>query len=100
MKFFYERTESEDEVKIVLKPHSFFIMLLMIAIWLINDLVLKSAPIAQFIMPIFIAFMVIRFFSIIRVQKEILLGMKQRKAETAGSKFSIKNPLTYTIKKH
>lgn len=99
MKFFFERTETEREIAITLKPHSLYLMLLMLAFWLINDFVLQSSSIAQFMMPIFMVFIVIRFFSLIRVQKEVLVAMKQGKVKTQGSKFSIANPFTYTISK-
>lgn len=99
MTFFFERTESADKVTIVLKPHSLYTMLLMLAAWLLNDLVLQSAPITQIIMPVFIVFMVIRFFSLIRVQKEVLVAMKQGRVSTSGSKFSFTNPFTYIINK-
>ncbi|MGF1693537.1 hypothetical protein [Photobacterium kagoshimensis] len=99
MKFFYERSESATEVNIVIKPHSLYIMLAMLLVWLVNDVVLQSAPMAQVLMPVFIVFMVLRFFSIIKVHREILVALKQGKAKTSGSKFSLKNPLTYTIQK-
>ena len=99
MKFFYERTETSEDVKIVLKPNSLYIMLLMLAIWLINDFVLQSVPITQIIMPVFIVFMIVRFFSVVKIQKEVLVAMKQGNVETSGSKFSSSNPLTYTISK-
>ncbi|WP_428443323.1 hypothetical protein [Photobacterium sagamiensis] len=99
MKFFYERIETPDDVKIVLKPNSLYIMLLMLAIWLINDFVLQSVPITQIIMPVFIVFMIVRFFSVVKIQKEVLVAMKQGNVETSGSKFSVSNPLTYTISK-
>lgn len=99
MKFFFERTETAQEIQIVLKPHSLYLMLLMLGGWLLNDLVMQSAPIAQVIMPVFIVFMVIRFFALIRIQKEVLVAMKQNKVATIGSKFSFSNPFTYTINK-
>ena len=99
MKFFFERTESDGKVMIVLKPHSLYVMLLMLAAWMINDLVLQLAPVTQIIMPVFIVFMVIRFFSLIRVQKEVLIAMKQGRVATSGSKFSFSNPFTYIISK-
>ncbi|KMV29463.1 hypothetical protein L4D00_06130 [Photobacterium swingsii] len=100
MTFFYERSESETEVNIVIKPHSLYLMLLMLAVWLLNDFVLQSAPMAQVLMPAFIVFMVVRFFSIIKVHREILVALKKGNVQTTGSKFSLKNPLTYCIKKH
>ena len=100
MKFFYERIETSEDVKIVLKPNSLYIMLLMLAIWLLNDFVLQSVPITQIIMPVFIVFMIVRFFSVVKIQKEVLVAMKQGNVETSGSKFSASNPLTYTISKN
>ncbi|MGF1703273.1 hypothetical protein L4D09_23555 [Photobacterium makurazakiensis] len=99
MTFFFERTESDSEIKIVLKPHSLYAMLLMLTLWLGNDLLLQSAPISQILMPVFIVFMVIRFFSLIKVQKEVIVAMKQGKVTTQGSKFSLTNPFTYLINK-
>ncbi|MGF1684514.1 hypothetical protein [Photobacterium minamisatsumaniensis] len=99
MKFFFERTESDSEIKIVLKPHSLYAMMLMLTLWLGNDFLLQSAPISQILMPVFIVFMVIRFFSLIRVQKEVIVAMKQGKVTTQGSKFSFTNPFTYLINK-
>ncbi|WEM42805.1 hypothetical protein PTW35_02920 [Photobacterium sp. DA100] len=99
MAFFFERAETDNEVKIVLKPHSLYVMLLMLATWLINEMVLHIMPVTQIIMPVFIVFMVIRFFSLVKVQKEVLIAMKQGKVQTSGSKFSFSNPFTYTINK-
>ncbi|ELR63359.1 hypothetical protein C942_03893 [Photobacterium marinum] len=99
MNIFFERKESDDKVQITLKPHSLYAMLAMLAVWLTNDLVLQSAPMAQIIMPVFMVFIVIRFFSLIRVQKEVLVAMKQGKVTTSGSKFSFSNPFTYIITK-
>jgi len=99
MKFFFERKESAQDITIVLKPHSLYTMLVMLALWLVNDLVLQSAPVTQIIMPVFIVFMVIRFFSMIRVQKEVIVAMKQGRVSTSGSKFSFSNPFTYVISK-
>ncbi|KDM90210.1 hypothetical protein [Photobacterium galatheae] len=99
MSFFYERKEAADAVTITLKPHSLYLMLGMLAVWLGNDLILKSAPMAQIVMPIFIVFMVIRFFALVRIQREVLIAMKQGRVETQGSKFSFKNPFCYRINK-
>ncbi|MGF1726073.1 hypothetical protein [Photobacterium nomapromontoriensis] len=99
MKYFFERTETSSTITIVLKPHSLYLMFLMLGCWLFNDFVLQSVAIAQIIMPIFIVFMVIRFFSLIKVQKEVIVAMKQGKVTTSGSKFSVANPFTYTIVK-
>ncbi|MGF1715634.1 hypothetical protein [Photobacterium chitinilyticum] len=99
MTFFFERTETTDKVTIVLKPHSLYAMLLMLAAWLVSDLVLQAAAITQIIMPVFIVFMVIRFFSLIRVQKEVIVAMKQGRVSTSGSKFSFTNQFTYIINK-
>ncbi|AJR07598.1 hypothetical protein C9J03_19885 [Photobacterium gaetbulicola] len=99
MAFFFERAETDNEVKIVLKPHSLYVMLLMLATWLINEMVLHIMPVTQIIMPVFIVFMVIRFFSLVKVQKEVLIAMKQGKVQTSGSKFSFSNPFTYSINK-
>ncbi|MCW8331294.1 hypothetical protein MD588_21095 [Photobacterium sp. SDRW27] len=99
MTFFFERKESAENITIVLKPHSLYAMLVMLAVWLMNDLVLQSAPITQIIMPVFIVFMVVRFFSLIRIQKEVIVAMKQGRVSTSGSKFSFSNPFTYIINK-
>ena len=99
MSFFFEREETDNQVKIVLKPHSLYVMLLMLAVWLLNEMVLHIMPVTQIIMPVFIVFMVIRFFSLVKVQKEVLVAMKQGKVQTSGSKFSFSNPFTYTINK-
>lgn len=99
MNFFFERTESDDKVTIVLKPHSLYTMLSMVAVWLVNELVLQVAAITQIIMPMLLVFIAIRFFSLIRVQKEVLVAMKQGRVTTSGSKFSFSNPFTYTINK-
>lgn len=99
MSFFFERKETDNQVKIVLKPHSLYVMLVMLAVWLINEMVLHIMPVTQIIMPVFIVFMVIRFFSLVKVQKEVLVAMKQGKVQTSGSKFSFANPFTYTINK-
>ena len=99
MSFFFEREETDNQVKIVLKPHSLYVMLLMLAVWLINEMVLHIMPVTQIIMPVFIVFMVIRFFSLVKVQKEVLVAMKQGKVQTSGSKFSFSNPFTYIINK-
>lgn len=99
MKFFYKRIETAEDVKIVLKPNSLYIMLLMLALWLINDFVLQLAPVTQIIMPVFIMLMLVRFFSVVKLQKEVLVAMKQSRVKISGSKFSLSNPLTYTISK-
>lgn len=99
MKYFFERTETASDITIVLKPHSLYLMFIMLGCWLFNDFALQSAPMAQIIMPIFIVFMIIRFFSLIKVQKEVIVAMKQGKVTTSGSKFSFANPFTYTILK-
>ncbi|MGF1688901.1 hypothetical protein L4C36_19835 [Photobacterium japonica] len=99
MTFFFERTETAQDIRIVLKPHSLYIMLGMIAVWLLNDLVLQSAPVSQLLMPVFIVFMVVRFFALVKVQKEVLIAMKKGQVSTAGSKFSFTNPFTYTLTK-
>lgn len=99
MTFFFERTETARDIRIVLKPHSLYIMLGMIVVWLLNDLALHSAPVAQLLMPVFIVFMVVRFFSLVKVQKEVLVAMKKGQVATEGSKFSFANPFTYIISK-
>ena len=99
MTFFFERTETAQDIRIVLKPHSLYIMLGMIAVWLLNDLVLQSAPVSQLLMPVFIVFMVVRFFALVKVQKEVLVAMKKGQVATSGSKFSFTNPFTYTLTK-
>ncbi|MGR5065606.1 hypothetical protein [Photobacterium sp. DNB22_13_2] len=99
MTFFFEREETDSEIKIILKPHSLYVMLSMLAVWLINEMVLHIMPVTQIIMPMFIIFMVIRFFSLVKVQKEVLVAMKQGKVQTTGSKFSFGNPFTYIISK-
>ncbi|MGF1738962.1 hypothetical protein [Photobacterium satsumensis] len=99
MTFFCERKETDNAIKIVLKPHSLYVMLLLLTVWLVNEMVLHIMPVTQIIMPMFIVFMVIRFFSLVKVQKEVLVAMKQGKVQTTGSKFSFSNPFTYTISK-
>ena len=99
MAFFFEREESDSEITIILKPHSLYAMLLLLATWLINDLVLHIAAVTQIIVPIFLVLMVVRFFSLVRVQKEILIAMKHGRVTTSGSKFSFANPFTYTLSK-
>ncbi|KLV01608.1 hypothetical protein ABT56_21890 [Photobacterium aquae] len=99
MTYFFERTETANTISIVLRPHSLYLMLGMLAFWLFNDLVLKSASAANIVIPVFLVFMVVRFFSLIRVQKEVIIAMKQGRVTTQGSKFSFANPFTYIIKK-
>ncbi|OAN14046.1 hypothetical protein A3K86_12600 [Photobacterium jeanii] len=99
MKFFYERTESEREICVVIKPHSLYLMFGMLAVWLLNDFMLQSAPVAQILMPAFLVFIAVRFFTIIKVHREILVALKQGRVKTQGSKFSFNNPLTYVIQK-
>ena len=41
----------------------------------------------------------LRFFALIKAQKEVLAAMKDRRLTTQGSKFSFNNPFIYIIKK-
>ena len=99
MRFFYQRHETEQQIKITLSSTSFYVMLVMLATWFVNQYFFHSAFFSQAFVPVVFTFMFIRFFFILKVQKEVWEATKRGVVKTSGSKFSLSNPFTYWIEK-
>lgn len=98
MKFFYQRIETPEQVQITLSSVSFYTMLALIALWLVDQFALQGS-FSAWLMPVLSMFVFIRFFFILKVQKEVMRAMKEGAVRTTGSKFSFSNPFTYWIEK-
>ncbi|WP_105060896.1 hypothetical protein [Photobacterium angustum] len=99
VKFFFQRSETDSEIRIELKTAPFYLLLAMIAGWLAISFILKSNEAGSIFLPVLIGFIMLRFFALIKAQKEVLAAMKDRRLTTQGSKFSFNNPFIYIIKK-
>ncbi len=99
MKFFFQRRETDNEIQIELKTAPFYLLLAMIAGWLAVSFILKSNEAGSVFLPILIGFIMLRFFALIKAQKEVLGAMKDKRLTTKGSKFSLSNPFVYIIQK-
>lgn len=99
VKFFYQRSETDSEIQIILKTAPFYLLLAMIAGWLAISFILKSNEAGAVFLPILIGFIMLRFFALMKAQKEILVAMRDKRLTTKGSKFSFEKPFTYIIKK-
>ncbi|WP_305830312.1 hypothetical protein [Photobacterium leiognathi] len=99
VKFFFQRRETDNEIQIELKTAPFYLLLAMIAGWLAVSFILKSNEAGSVFLPILIGFIMLRFFALIKAQKEVLGAMKDKRLTTKGSKFSFSNPFVYIIQK-
>ncbi|WP_318467316.1 hypothetical protein [Photobacterium leiognathi] len=99
VKFFFQRRETDNEIQIELKTAPFYLLLAMIAGWLAVSFILKSNEAGSVFLPILIGFIMLRFFALIKAQKEVLGAMKDKRLTTKGSKFSLSNPFVYIIQK-
>ncbi|WP_235869538.1 hypothetical protein [Veronia nyctiphanis] len=97
MDYFYVRKESGNKVEIEIKTGAFYLLVALIVGWMGLNVISGSAETGASVLPIILVFMVFRFFALWKVQKEVLVAMKQKQLETRGSKFSFANPLTYVI---
>lgn len=99
VKFFFQRNETDSEIKIELKTGSFYLLVAMIVGWMAISFLLQSNEAGSVFLPILIGFMMLRFFALVKVQKEVLVAMRDKRLTTQGSKFSFKHPFIYIIKK-
>ncbi|MEC6816336.1 hypothetical protein [Photobacterium toruni] len=99
MRFFSQRNETDSEVRIELKTASFYLLVAMIIGWVAISFILQSNEAGSVFLPILIGFMMLRFFALVKVQKEVLIAMRDKRLTTQGSKFSFTNPFIYIIKK-
>ncbi len=99
MKFFYQRSETPEQVQITLSSFSFYLTLSLVGLWLLDQFVLNTAVLSNILMPILAIFVFTRFFFILKIQKEVMMAMKHGRVRTMGSKFSFSNPFTYLIEK-
>ncbi len=99
MKFFFQRRETDNEIQIELETAPFYLLLAMIAGWLAVSFILKSNEAGSVFLPILIGFIMLRFFALIKAQKEVLGAMKDKRLTTKGSKFSFSSPFVYIIQK-
>lgn len=99
MKFFFQRNETDSETRIELKTASFYLLVAMIVGWMAISFILQSNEAGSVFLPILIGFMMLRFFALVKVQKEVLVAMRDKCLTTQGSKFSFTNPFIYIIKK-
>ncbi|KAE8176123.1 hypothetical protein CIT27_14540 [Photobacterium carnosum] len=99
VKFFFQRNEMDSEIRIELKTASFYLLVAMIVGWMAISFILQSNEAGSVFLPILIGFMMLRFFALVKVQKEVLVAMRDKRLTTQGSKFSFTNPFIYIIKK-
>ena len=95
MSLVYDRRENQEEVVFVFKYNA--------AWYLIMLFFLLSAPftkgIESFMLVLFSAAALVYIFGRAKANREIRQAMKNGKVAISGSKFSFKNPITFTIKK-
>lgn len=101
MALFYDRIETENEIKIVLKYQAAFYILLLGCFVFVYAAPYTgmSESTGMIILLSVLALMIIYAVSKIGIGREIKKAMKFGSVQISGSKFSFSHPLTFTIKK-
>lgn len=102
MNLLYQRTESANEISIVFKPYSMYVLLLvLILLMAITFVPALSAyeALANVLMPLAALVVVVRIIFMYKVNQEVQKAIRSDSVTVTGGKFSMKNPLTFVITK-
>ncbi|MFC4701107.1 hypothetical protein ACFO4O_13115 [Glaciecola siphonariae] len=102
MNLLYQRTETDNEIVVVFRPYSMyvllFVLLLLMAVTFVPSLE-AYAYIANVLMPIAALVVIVRIVFMHKVNSEVRQAMRDDKVTISGGKLSASKPLTFVIAK-
>lgn len=102
MKLFYERIETENEIKVIFKPYSMYLLLLVLVLLMavsFVDALSQYEYLASVLLPIAAVVVGARIVLMHKVNKEVQQAMRDETVSISGGKLSTKNPLNFVISK-
>lgn len=102
MNLLYERKETNDQVVVVFKPYSMYLLLfVLVALMALTFIPALTTYIAlgNLLMVVAAIVVLMRIVSMFKINQEIRKAMSEDRVSISGGKFSAKNPLTFVIKK-
>ncbi|MCE2571211.1 hypothetical protein [Motilimonas eburnea] len=102
MKIFYERIETETEIKIITKPHALYIFIGLSLLYAVIDHFISipgEVTLSDYAGMTIIALLFLRLIVMRKVRKELFTAMKTKQVKFTGSRLSFTNPIVATIPK-
>lgn len=102
MGFFFERTETENEIVVVYKPYFLYVFFLAFLVSALANQLPDSATFKSVAGLIWLSALALFFFRFVAMRKtwgEMREAMRTGAVSVSGSKLSPSNPLTYRIPK-
>jgi hypothetical protein len=100
MNLFYERVETDEQIVVVFKPYSMYVLLvvllLLMAVTFIPALASYEA-VANFLLPVAAIVVIARIIFMHKINKEVQQAIRSDKVTISGGKLSTNNPLTFVI---
>jgi hypothetical protein len=103
MKLLYERSESDNEIVVIFRPYSMYILLVVLLLLMAVTFVPNFAAyafIGNFLMPIAAVVVVTRIVFMHKINKEVQQAIREDRVSITGGKLSAKDPLTFVITKN
>eukprot|EP00919_Chromeraceae_sp_WS-2016_P065215 GHVR01154358.1.p1 GENE.GHVR01154358.1~~GHVR01154358.1.p1 ORF type:complete len:104 (+),score=3.81 GHVR01154358.1:134-445(+) len=102
MNLLYERKETNDQVVVIFKPYSMYLLLfVLLALMALTFIPALSSYVmlGNVLMAVAAIVVMMRIVSMFKINQEIRKAMSEDKVSITGGKLSAKNPLTFVIKK-
>jgi hypothetical protein len=102
MKLLFERTETNEQVVLVYKPHSMYVLLAILLSLMAVTFAPQLADYAWLSGPLTLAaaaVVVVRIAFMFKVNREVQNAMRRNSVDIKGGKLSMSNPLTFIISK-
>lgn len=102
MKLLYERTETDEQIILVYKPHSMYVLLAILLSLMAITFVPQLSDFASLSGPLTLAaaaVVIVRIVFMHKVNKEVQDAMRSKRVEIKGGKLSLNDPLTFVISK-
>lgn len=102
MKYLFERTENNEQIVLVYKPHSMYVLLAILLSLMAVTFAPQLADYATLSGPLTLAaaaVVIIRIVFMFNVNREVQNAMRTNSVDIKGSKLSLSDPLTFIITK-
>jgi hypothetical protein len=102
MKLLYERTETDEQIILVYKPHSMYVLLTILLSLMAITFAPQLSDFASLSGPLTLAaaaVVIIRIVYMHKVNKEVQDAMRRNSVDIKGGKLSLSDPLTFVISK-
>lgn len=102
MDLFYQRSESDDQVVIIFRPYSMYLLLAVLLVLMAITFVPTFAAyesLGNVLIPIAAVVVLARIVFMFKINKEVQEAIRDDRVSITGSKLSAKDPLTFVISK-